>query len=107
MRYSLKILLLKSGERLPILVNEFGMPVHGPTVFAVAEVRNRHRAANTIANVLAALSVLQSFLDFRNIDLAARLNAGTLLELGEIEDVVRTCRADLSHGHLNKVVVNA
>jgi integrase len=63
---------------------------------AIAELRNRHRAANTISNALAALSVCHHFLDERHIDLPGRLAECKLLELGEIEDLVRAaCRIDL------------
>jgi integrase len=91
-KYHLKTLILKSGERLPMLVDDIGVPVHGPTVYAVAELRNRNRACNTMANALAALSVFQRFLDEHAVDLSNRLEEGQLLELGEIEALVRTCR---------------
>jgi len=99
--------VFKSGERFPILLNNAGVPLHEPTVFAVAEVRNRHRASNTIANVLAALSVFQRFLDERGINLASRLNAGELLELGEIEALVRTCSSDISGRARTRSVVTS
>jgi len=94
--YHLKTVMLRSGERLPMLVNSAGLPVFSPNVFAVAEVRNRHRAANTISNALAALAVFQGFLDRHGIDLDQRLNDGKLLELGEIEELVTECRRDLA-----------
>jgi hypothetical protein len=79
-KYLLKTLILKSGERLPLLKDDIGMPIHGPTVYAVAELRNRHRAFNTIANALAALSVFQQFLDEHAVDLSSRLEGWKLLE---------------------------
>jgi len=94
--YHQKTLILRSGERLPMLLDDLGVPVYGPTVFALAEVRNRHRASNTIANALAALSIFQRFLDETEVNLDSRMNEGKLLELGEIEGLVRTCRMDLS-----------
>ncbi|PSH04474.1 MAG: integrase [Acidobacteria bacterium] len=95
--YHLKTVVFKSGERFPMLVTGAGVPLHGPTVFAMAEVRNRHRASNTIANVLGALSVFHSFLDEHGIEISARLENGSLLELGEIEALVRACRKDLKN----------
>lgn len=105
--YHLKTVLFKSGERFPMLVTDAGVPLHEPTVFAIAEVRNRHRAANTIANMLTALSVLQRFLDARGIDLARRLDSGELLELGEIEALVRCCSTDLSGRSRTRSVVQS
>ena len=31
-KYHLKTLILTSGERLPMLVDDVGVPIHGPTV---------------------------------------------------------------------------
>ena len=59
-KYQMRTLILDSGERLPLLLNDAGVPVHGPTVYCVAELRNRHRAANTIANAISALSLFQN-----------------------------------------------
>jgi integrase len=95
-KYRMKNLILESGERFPLLVNDVGIPVHGPTVYCIAELRNRHRAANTIANAISALSLFQNFLDENAIDLEQRFEEGKLLELGEIEELVRTCRIDRS-----------
>ena len=79
-----------------MLLDSTGSPVHDPTVYALAELRNRHRAANTIANALAALAVFHQFLDQQNVDLLGRLEDGKLLELGEIEGLVQTCRINFS-----------
>jgi integrase len=77
-----------------MLLNCEGVPLHWPTVFAVAEIRNRHRASNTIANMLGAVSLFHAFLDEHGIDVSARLENGSLLELGEIEALVRICGLD-------------
>ena len=37
--YRVKIILLTSGERLPILLDRNGMPMFTPTVFALTEVK--------------------------------------------------------------------
>jgi integrase len=95
-QYHLKTLILSSGERFPILLGDDGRPLHLPTVFATAEVRNRHRAANTVSNVLGSLSVFHRFLKERDIDLEGRLDNGLLLDLAEIEELVRFSRKDFS-----------
>ena len=94
--YRVKIILLTSGERLPILLDRNGMPMFTPTVFALTEVRGRSLAANTIGIVLRSVMALHLFLDSRGIDLDGRLNSGELLSLGEVEDLARLCRRPLS-----------
>jgi integrase len=105
--YHIKTVLFKSGERFPILVDGGGVPLHQPTVFAIAEVRNPHRAFNTIVNALGALSIFHRFLDDRRIELSSRLEDGQLLELGEIETLVRFCRNDFSRRKPGKPVVTS
>lgn len=90
-----------------MLTDDLGTPVFWPTVYAVAELRNRHRAANTITNALASLRIFQNFLEDRTIDLTERLDGGRLLELGEIEEMVRTCRADCSNRAKRPALVTA
>jgi hypothetical protein len=84
--------MMTSGERLPVLLDSVGQPLFGPTVYSLTELRARNRAANTIGNALRALLVFYLFLDLQKIDLGMRLDAGQLLALGEIEDLVRLCR---------------
>lgn len=83
------------------------------TVFALTEVRGKNLATNTIGIVLRSVMAFHLFLDARGIDLDARLTAGELLSLGEVEDLARLCRwhltelAALSHvseGAASKVV---
>ena len=88
-----------------MLVNSNGLPVFSANVFAIAEVRNRHRAANTVSNALAALAIFQSFLDQFGLDLDERLRGGKLLELGEIEELVTECRRDRATRGIEKVDV--
>ena len=90
-----KTVILRSGERLPVLLDCTGIPLYGPTLFGIAEVRNRHRASNTIRNSLSALSLFHILLTERGIDLDARLQQGKLLEIGEIEALVSMSRRHL------------
>ena len=86
---------LGSGERLPVLLDENGIPLFEPTLFVLSEVRGRNRSANTIASVLRSVMAFHRFLDLREIDLASRLSSGRLLSLGEVEDLARLCRFHL------------
>lgn len=94
--YRVKTIVLTSGERLPILLDREGMPMFDPTVFALTEVRGRNLASNTIGIVLRSVMAFHLFLDARGIDLDARLTAGELLSLGEVEDLARLCRWHLT-----------
>lgn len=91
--YTIRTLMLASGERLPVLLNrETGLPLVEPTLYSVTEIRARNQASNTLEQVLRAILVFQLFLDLRHIDLDERLRQGQVLELGEIDELVRLCR---------------
>jgi len=105
LRYRVKSIVMSSGERLPVLLGLDGLPMFEPTIFSLSEVRSRNRASNTIDSYLRSLMVFLLFLDLRNVDLEDRLDAGQLLSLGEIEELVRVCRLPLEkiHSMLDKV----
>ena len=90
------MVVLASGERLPMLcARESGVPLFEPTVWALSELRARNRASATIQQALRAVLVLNLALVRLRVDLDVRLNEGRLLELGELEEVVRHCRLPL------------
>jgi integrase len=94
--YRVKTIVLSSGERLPVLLDREGQPLFDATLFALTEVRAKNAAANTVGAVLRALMVFNLCLDARGIDLDARLGAGNVLSLGEVEDLGRLCRRPLA-----------
>jgi integrase len=100
-RYAVRTVVLQSGERLPILLNsDTGSPLFEPTVYSLTELRARNRAAATIEQALRAVLVLYRFTHSHGIDLSARLAEGRLLQLGEIDELVRHCRLRLgASGH--------
>lgn len=91
----MKVVRFTNGERFPMLVDDFGTPLFKPTLFAVTEMRMRNLASNTIGNTLRSLQLFVSFLVRENVDLNARLRAGELLKLHEVETLVHTCRQPL------------
>jgi integrase len=94
--YLVRLAVLKSGERLPMLCRRStGMPLFEPTVFAITELRAQNRASATIQQALRAVMVLYRVFDRLKIDLDERLGEARLLELGEIEELVRWCRLPL------------
>lgn len=72
-----------------------GLPLFYPNVYAMAEVRGRDSASNTIEQALRAVMVLQLFLDAEGIDLQARLREGRFLERGEIEGLAQALRTPI------------
>ena len=103
LRYRVKTILTSSGERLPVLLGQDGLPMFEPTVFSLSEVRSRNRASNTIDSYLRSVMVLLLFLNLRKINLEDRLDEGLLLSLGEIEELVGVCR--LLHPRLHHVAM--
>ncbi|MBR8304697.1 MULTISPECIES: tyrosine-type recombinase/integrase [Burkholderia cepacia complex] len=96
-RYTVRTVVFASGERFPILVRvSSGVPLFDPTVFTLSQIRARNRASGTIEVVLRALMVLQLFCDQHQIDLTDRMRAGQLLEMGELDALVRLCRLPMS-----------
>ena len=64
---------LATGERLPLLVDtSTGVPLFAPTVFAVTQLRARHRAAGTITQALHSVRVFLMALERLGVDLEAR-----------------------------------
>jgi len=90
---------MSTGERLPVLLGQDGLPMFEPTIFSLSEVRSRNRASNTIDSYLRSVMVLLLFLDLRKINLEDRLDEGQLLSLGEIEELVGICRLPLEKIH--------
>ncbi|CAB3831223.1 tyrosine-type recombinase/integrase [Achromobacter xylosoxidans] len=77
---------------MPVLVDtRVGMPLFNPTVYALTQLRGRNLAANTIVQALRHIMVFILFLEQRGIDLDARLQKGHIVDLAEIESLVRTC----------------
>lgn len=113
--YVVDIVVLQSGERLPMLRSRVsGVPLFEPTLYALTELRARNRAAATIQQALRAVMTLYLALDRLKVDLGKRLDEGRLLELGEVDEIVRCCRVHLegwafaespeeSHQHTNVV----
>ncbi|MFL9952164.1 site-specific integrase [Paraburkholderia nemoris] len=96
-RYRIETSVFASGERFPFLVcADTGIPLFDPTVFALTEYRTRNRASGTIEQMLRDLTVLLMFCNAHQIDLHARMLDGRLLDLGELDALVRMCRLPLS-----------
>lgn len=75
-----------------MLIGQDGAPLFEATVYSLVELRARNQAANTIEASLRSLLMFYLFLDFRGINLAARVKQGALLSLAEIEELARFVR---------------
>lgn len=93
-RYRVKSLVCESGERLPLLVDAAsGLPLFEPTLFVLTELRALNRASATLAQATRAIMVGLMALDYLGVDLSARFDEGRVLDLGEIEALVRLSAA--------------
>ena len=94
--YLVRLVVLASGERLPLLCRRStGLPLFKPTLYSLTELRAQNRSSSTIQQALRAVMVLCLVLDRLNIELDQRLGEGRLLELGDLEELVRWCRLPL------------
>jgi len=106
-RFAVRMLLFHGGERFPVLFDKVaGQPVFDATIYALTELRARNRASSTIDQSARSIMVLQLFLESRGIDLAQRMQRGRVLEVGEIDELVRLCRLPLS-AVIDNTAVNA
>lgn len=95
-RYTVRTVLFASGERFPILVDcDSGVPLGDPTIFSVVELRARNLASATIEQVARALSVFYLFTQTYQINIDERISQGKLLELSEVDALLRFCRLSL------------
>lgn len=100
--YVVRIVVLQTGERLPMLCSrDSGIPLHEPTLYALTDLRARNRSSSTIQQALRSVMVLYLAFDGLKIDLGQRFQEGRLLDLGEIEQIVRLC-----HEPIDDIVVD-
>jgi integrase len=90
------MVVLSSGERLPMFLDFEGMPLFDVTVYSLTQLRARNRAANTIESSLRSIMVLYIYLDIHKINIIERLQQGELLSLVEIESLVEFCHLPMA-----------
>lgn len=106
--YIVRILMLASGERLPVLMDtRVGAPLFAPTIYSLTQLRGRNLAANTIKGGLQHIMVLLLFLEQRGIDIEARFREGRILDLAEIESLANICKMHVADIDLASSGVNA
>lgn len=106
--YIVRILMLASGERLPVLMDtRLGTPLFAPTIYSLSQLRGRNLAANTIKGGLQHIMVLLLFLEQRGIDIEARFREGRILDLAEIESLANICHMRVADIDPTPLVGNA
>ncbi len=75
----------KSGERYSLLVDDKGMPIWYPTLFATSKLRNSAKAPNTIEAHLNAIKLLIEWSHSSNIVLEEIFSAKQFLTTEQIE----------------------
>jgi integrase len=93
MKYQVRLLVMSSGERLPVLCTSDGQPVMGPMIYVLTELRAQGRASATIRHALQAIMVLQMTLDRHQIDLDARLKRRMHLQIHEVDLIARAANS--------------
>jgi len=95
--FAVRLVQFESGERFPMLVERAsGIPLFEPAIYALTEVRAGNKASRTIDQVVRAILVFMLFLDAYDIDINARLETGRILDLNEVDALVRYCRSPLA-----------
>lgn len=89
MKYQVRLLVMSSGERLPVLCTSDGQPMTAPMLYALTELRAQGRSSATIRHALEAIMVLQMTLDQQQIDLNARMLGGKHLQIHEVDLIAR------------------
>lgn len=90
MKYQVRLLVMSSGERLPVLCTSDGQPMMAPMLYVLTELRAQGRSSATIRHALEAIMVLQMTLDQQQIDLNARMCGGKHLQIHEVDLIARS-----------------
>ncbi|WP_271007843.1 tyrosine-type recombinase/integrase [Paucibacter sp. B51] len=89
MPFQIRLLVMASGERLPLLCDAAGQPLDAPLLYTLTELRARGLSTATIRHAAQAIKVLLQTLAQQNIVLELRLMQGEFLQLHEVDLVVR------------------
>ena len=92
----IEVITHPSGDQLPMLVNENGLPIPTPNEFIMGR---RSLSTNTLIRNLRELSVFYSWLEHEKIDLWKRIKTGQSFSEAEIKGgMIETLRRDQATG---------
>ncbi len=86
---------MPGGERVPFLLDDRGVPLFYPTLFATTQLRNRGAAVNTIKNKLADIVVLLRWEAINHRNLLQEFRKGKFLRTEDIVSVRDFMRRDM------------
>lgn len=104
MALGIKRFMGNDGERHAILVDEKGIPLFYPNLWATAILRGGARAVNTIQNALNAIKCLYAWQEAYAVDIEQRFLAGDLLKANEVHSLRDFLQISLSQKSNRKVV---
>lgn len=91
----LSVHVMQSGERVPMLQDELGLPLFYPTLFATSQLRNAGVAVNTIRNKLADLIVLLRWEATSRRDLVSEFQGGRFLTIADVVSLRDFAKLDM------------
>lgn len=94
---TLAMRVLGQGERVPMLLDDTGLPLFYPTLFATSQLRNAGAAVNTIRNKLSDILVLLKWEARTGRDLAAEFAAGRFMSVADIVSLRDFAKLDMRH----------
>ncbi|KAA9000294.1 hypothetical protein FJU31_08075 [Stenotrophomonas cyclobalanopsidis] len=98
----LSVHVMQSGERVPMLQDELGLPLFYPTLFATSQLRNAAVAVNTIRNKLADLIVLLRWQAASRRDLVSEFRAGRFLTIADVVSLRDFAKLDMRNWKLDE-----
>ena len=87
--------VLATGERMPILLDDQGLPLFYPTLFVTSQLRNSGAAVNTIRNALAEIAVLMRWENRQERDLVSEFQTGRFLEVSDVVSIRDFAKLDM------------
>lgn len=94
---SLAMRVMNQGERVPLLLDDQGLPLFYPTLFATSQLRNAGAAVNTIRNALTHIQVLLRWETQEGRNLVDEFTSGTFLSLPDIVSLRDFAKLDMRH----------
>lgn len=85
---------MNTGERMPLLLDENGVPDFWATLYVVNLLRSR--AQNTIQQALSVLRHLRAWEDYHKRDLSQEFRQGRFLTDGDIQSLADHCAYDVA-----------
>ena len=89
--------VLAQGERVPLLLDEQGLPLFYPTLVATTQLRNAGAAVNTIRNALTHIQVLLRWEAQERRNLVDEFTSGKFLSLPDIVSLRDFAKLDMRH----------